>query len=286
MNLSLEKSKELINALKEKNRIYRNILDFYEEILEATKAEKPVLVIQAETKDAISNVQLREGFPLMERKDFLIDIPSAARVFESICRIGKKTTERMRANIQAVEEAIAINALNLKELLRKHYDEGYLNDIAREFDVEEPVLRFLIYASIRPSLEANAEKLSQGVDLKNWLRGYCPVCGSPPLMSQLKGDGQRFYLCSFCGFEWQSERLRCPFCETGDHEKLHYFSEEGRNACRVDLCDNCRQYIKTVDSRKLDYEPDLILEDVVTIHLDILASEKGYKRPAPSMWGL
>lgn len=59
-----------------------------------------------------------------------------------------------------------------------------------------------------------------------------------------------------------------------------------KEAYRVDLCDNCMQYIKTVDSRKLGYEPYLVLEDITTIHLDFLASEKGYKRPAPSSWGL
>ena len=71
-----------------------------------------------------------------------------------------------------------------------------------------------------------------------------------------------------------------------DHEKLQYLYEEGREAYRVDICDNCKQFIKTVDSRKLDYEPDLALEDIITIHLDILASEKGYKRAVPNLWGL
>ena len=56
-------------------------------------------------------------------------------------------------------------------------------------------------------------------------------------------------------------------------------------AYRVDLCDQCKGYIKTVDSRKLDYEPDLSLEDIVTIHLDIHALKKGYKRPVPTSWG-
>jgi formate dehydrogenase maturation protein FdhE len=31
-------------------------------------------------------------------------------------------------------------------------------------------------------------------------------------------------------------------------------------------------------------ESDLILEDLATLHLDILASQKGYKRPVPNPW--
>ena len=80
--------------------------------------------------------------------------------------------------------------------------------------------------------------------------------------------------------------MKCPFCENNDHEKLHYFYAEGQETYRVDLCNNCKQYIKTVDSRKLDYEPDLNLEDIVTVHLDILALEKGFKRPTPNVWGI
>jgi hypothetical protein len=29
---------------------------------------------------------------------------------------------------------------------------------------------------------------------------------------------------------------------------------------------------------------DPILEDLATLHLDILASEKGYQRPVPNLW--
>ena len=73
---------------------------------------------------------------------------------------------------------------------------------------------------------------------------------------------------------------------TNNHEKLHYFYAEGEEAYRIDVCDNCHQYIKTVDSRKLDHETDLHLDDIVTMHLDILATEKGYKRPVQNIWGI
>ncbi|MEW6586108.1 MAG: formate dehydrogenase accessory protein FdhE, partial [Nitrospirota bacterium] len=165
-------------------------------------------------------------------------------------------------------------------------DEKYLGDIAAKFDIDRPILKFLIHESIQPSLRANMEKLKDQVDLKNWLRGYCPICGSVPAMSLLKGEGQRYFLCSFCGFQWPSERLKCPFCENRDQQKLHYFFEEGLEAYRIDLCDQCHQYIKTVDSRRLGYESDLTLEDITTVHLDILASEKGFKRAGLSRWGL
>ncbi|MDO8786232.1 MAG: formate dehydrogenase accessory protein FdhE [Syntrophales bacterium] len=170
--------------------------------------------------------------------------------------------------------------------MKKHSDSTYQSEIIKNLKLDKTILSFLTQISIKPSIHANVAQLKDQVDLKNWLRGYCPICGSFPQMSELKGEGQRFLACSFCDFEWPSERLKCPFCENKDHGSLHYFYEEGKEIYRVYVCDKCKQYIKTVDSRKFDYEPDLNLEDIATIHLDILASEKGFKRPVPNLWGL
>jgi len=79
--------------------------------------------------------------------------------------------------------------------------------------------------------------------------------------------------------------MMCPFCENRNHKDLQYFSVEGNEVHRIDICNKCKQFIKTIDTRKLDYEPDLNLEDITTLHLDILASQKGFKRPVPTPWG-
>jgi FdhE protein len=192
----------------------------------------------------------------------------------------------MKNNIQAIEEAITINALNLKELLKGFYDDSLIDGISKEFNIEKTILKFLVHMSIQPSIHANVEILKDHIDFKKWLMGYCPICGSLPYMSELKENGQRYLICSFCDFQWPWERLKCPFCENSDHKKLHYIYAEGQEACRIDLCDKCKQYIKTVDSRKLDHEPYPDIEDITTLHLDILASDRGYKKPLPSFWGI
>jgi FdhE protein len=270
-----------------KKTLYEKLVEFYQKILKTQEDTVRDLDINpVEIEKELKTPRLKEGFPLIEKADVIIDIPSSVKLFEAICHIGKTANEKMRDNIQAIEEGLAINAINLKQMLKRHSDELYLNTIAEEFNIDRGVLSFLVHTSIQPSINANVEKLKSKVDLKNWLRGYCPVCGSTPCMSELKGEGQRYFLCSFCGFQWPGERLKCPFCENRDQEKLHYFYEEGQEAYRVDVCDSCHQYIKTVDSRKLGYEPDLVLEDISTIHLDIIASEKGFKRPVPNPWGI
>jgi len=287
MSEFLQKIKEQISRLKEQRPAYKEILNFYEKIVEEQERVRPSInITPLKIKDDLKALQMKEGFPLINKEDFPLDLASSIELFQSLCQIGKEATSMMREDVQKIEDAIKDGKLYLDELLRKHSNPDYQNKIIEEMKINRMILNYLIHMSIQLSIHANVEKLKGHVDLKNWLKGYCPICGSYPQMSLLKGEGQRFYLCSFCGFEWPGERLKCPFCENKDHESLHYFYEEGKEIYRVDVCDKCKQYIKTVDSRKIDYEPDLNLEDIATIHLDILASEKGFKRPVTNLLGL
>jgi FdhE protein len=62
---------------------------------------------------------------------------------------------------------------------------------------------------------------------------------------------------------------------------LHYLYSESEKAFRVDCCENCRKYIKTVDARSANrpiYPP---LEQVASLHLDIKAREGGFEAGIP-----
>ncbi len=92
----------------------------------------------------------------------------------------------------------------------------------------------------------------------------------------LQDEGKRVLACSFCRHEWSARRIFCPFCENADSDTLQYFVTQDDDEHRVDVCENCKRYIKTVDLRKIGriiYPP---LEQVATLHLDMKASESGY----------
>jgi FdhE protein len=72
-------------------------------------------------------------------------------------------------------------------------------------------------------------------------------------------------------------------CDNDDQDSLQYFYGEGEMACRVDLCDSCHHYIKTIDVRPVE-APDPILEDLATLHLDVVAGEKEYSRVVLNSW--
>jgi FdhE protein len=169
-------------------------------------------------------------------------------------------------------------------VLEKGSDEKSMKQAAEDLEVAPEVVTFLVQNSVKPSVAATVKQLQNDIDAESWLRGYCPVCGSLPSLSLLRNEtGTRFLLCSFCDFQWRLERLTCPYCGNREPSSLRYFSGEGEETHRVDLCDQCHQYIKTIDFRITEvFEP--LLEDLATLHLDLLASQQDYRRPVPNLW--
>lgn len=119
-------------------------------------------------------------------------------------------------------------------------------------------------------------------------RPTCPSCGGAPRLARLERDErQRHLWCRLCGIEWPYRRLSCPFCGNAEHEKLGYLAIEGTDSQRVDVCEVCRSYIRTVDERGLPEggRVDFLAEDVATVHLCMAAEKRGYRPGGPGASG-
>jgi FdhE protein len=272
--------RERVGQLKERRPGYGDILDFYSKVRELQDESKSSLKIgpitlEKERKDLLA----REGFPLMRKEDFSLDIEASIRLFRSLCRIGKAANPHMAVQAEKIGEAINNKKMDLKKLFDGGVEEEKIGQAAAEAGLDKTIFSFFLHSSIRPSIEAGVEQLRGELDPETWRKGHCPACGSLPSLSLLKGEeGKRYLLCSFCDYQWRTDRLSCPACDNKDQESLKYFCGEGEEAFRIDLCDRCHRYIKTIDYRNLEAS-DPCLEDLATLHLDILASNKGYKRP-------
>jgi len=95
-------------------------------------------------------------------------------------------------------------------------------------------------------------------------------------MAFLDKDGKRHLKCCFCSHEWLVKRMGCVFCENNDKDYQHYFFNNEEKEYRVNLCDNCHNYIKMVDLRQIERAFYPKLEQIATLHLDMQAKEKGY----------
>ncbi len=108
----------------------------------------------------------------------------------------------------------------------------------------------------------------------------CPYCKWKPGVGVLRplGDGgQRSLVCSFCLAEWEFRRIVCPGCGEEDHAKLPVYTAEELKHVRVEACDSCRIYIKTVDMTKSGLaEP--VVDEMASIPLDVWAQQHGYAK--------
>ena len=95
-----------------------------------------------------------------------------------------------------------------------------------------------------------------------------------------KETGKRLLQCHLCRTEWAFKRLECPFCGNSNQEKLRFFCDQEDPAYRVEVCDLCKTYLKTVDAREVDKEVSLFVEDLATLHLDLVAEREGFRRGA------
>lgn len=108
-----------------------------------------------------------------------------------------------------------------------------------------------------------------------WARNYCPVCGRPPVLAQLRKEKEgraRFLACDGCQTQWPFARVGCVYCGNEDLTQMHILEPEGQSAMRIDVCDKCHSYLKTYNEEGAE---SVYLHDWATIHLDLLAEEKG-----------
>jgi len=56
---------------------------------------------------------------------------------------------------------------------------------------------------------------------------------------------------------------------------------EGPEPQAVDVCERCRHYVKAVTTLVPIRPEDVFLHDLATLVLDVIALERGYRRPTP-----
>ncbi len=116
----------------------------------------------------------------------------------------------------------------------------------------------------------------------------CPLCSGPPLVGVLRpqGDGgKRSLICSLCAHEWDFRRIVCPACGEESVDKLPVYVAEELPHVRVEACDTCHHYLKTIDLTK-DGRAVPVVDELAAIPLSLWAAEKGYVKLSLNLLGL
>jgi FdhE protein len=145
--------------------------------------------------------------------------------------------------------------------------------------VLQPYARFLAEAGVMP--------LDRALTMS---QNRCPFCGGTPQLGILHGAGPlegggRSLLCATCLTVWPFRRVLCAFCGEEDEPKLAYFHSPPYEHLRVDACETCRRYMKTVDLTTLGLAVPLV-DEVAGAALDIWAQERGYEKIELNLVGL
>jgi FdhE protein len=101
-----------------------------------------------------------------------------------------------------------------------------------------------------------------------------------------EGDGaKRWLLCSLCSTEWPYLRVSCPNCGERDKDKLPVYVVSDMDHIRVDACEQCKTYIKSIDLTR-DGHAVPVVDELATVALNIWAEDRGYAKLEANLLGL
>ena len=131
-------------------------------------------------------------------------------------------------------------------------------------------------------LQPYAEYLAdhRETELINSTPSTCPLCGSKPIVGVLRqeGDGaKRSLICMLCAHEWAFRRIYCPACGEEREPHMAFYSAPEIPHIRVDVCETCKTYTKSVDLTK-DGLAIPVVDELAALPLDLWVREKGYQR--------
>jgi FdhE protein len=217
------------------------------------------------------------GVPLLSSADAGLDVEPGGRMAAALL-------ERLAFGTSSIgPEARALVAeLRDEPQLSRRIADFLLGDDT--FSPSSPgLLRYVGWTAMTRYLRPVVNGFEAWRDQEKWLRSYCPTCGSLPSMAQLIGaepGRMRLLSCGCCATRWQFKRTGCPFCES-DSQRLSVVTIEGESDLRIDHCESCGGYLKTYEGQGNE---TFLLSDWSSLHLDLIAQDRGLKRLAASLY--
>jgi FdhE protein len=229
----------------------------------------------------MSAARLADGIPLLRGETLNLDSGAFRRRWQLVCTAVQRhqSPDAGTALAQAIEQEKLEPALLVASVLAGKPDEIHLRADALGLDagLTTAVLGLVLFPALT-RISVALTPLRKGT---RWEQGYCPTCGSWPLLGEYRGLEQtRFLRCGLCAAEWEFTRLLCAFCGERDHRQLGYFSVEGEELrYRATTCETCRGYVKMTATLGPLSPPALLVADVAMVHLDLAAADRGYSSP-------
>jgi formate dehydrogenase accessory protein FdhE len=108
----------------------------------------------------------------------------------------------------------------------------------------------------------------------------CPLCGGKPAVGVMRSEGdgaKKSLICMLCAHEWAFRRIYCPACGEEREPQMAFYSAPEIAHVRVDVCDTCHTYVKSIDLTKMGLAV-AVVDELATMPLDLWAREHGYEK--------
>lgn len=274
---------EKIAFYEETDTVDRDVVDFYRKLFQVWYDSLDKIRLSSLWDHEEIKESLRRGKFLLSGKALPVD---SSIYREILVQVSGLIEEDHGDN--KLEAALDLPELQPDELEKLVNECALLDEAQMQRHVEEKgwsektglsfeLLAFLFFAALTPFYLSMAFAVSSKTDFSLWREGFCPLCGHKPHMAKLRQeDGARILECRLCHTQWKFSRLTCPFCSTDDYDKIHHFYTDEYPGRRVQLCENCKSYLKTTVIKEIGREVILELENIFTVELDLLARREGY----------
>ncbi|MFZ0144184.1 MAG: formate dehydrogenase accessory protein FdhE [Candidatus Sulfotelmatobacter sp.] len=138
--------------------------------------------------------------------------------------------------------------------------------------------RVLAWIFLQPYAEYLADH--REIEILDGTPSTCPLCGGKPAVGVLRAEGdgaKKSLICMLCAHEWLFRRIYCPACGEEREPQMAYYSAPEIAHVRVDVCDTCHTYLKSIDLTKTGLAV-AVVDELATIPLDLWAREHGYQK--------
>ncbi len=285
MSGALNKFKQAVDLISMETPELRPSLVFYADMISLLNDLSDEVILELEKKkeliEELAKKVSEKGSPLL---DLIGSIPVSEEMWQGILKsvvsVVKEHREELVEDLDKLLKASEGGSFSIRDLAIYSLkgDLNYSRGVAAGLDVDLDLVNAIALWTLQPLLIALRRIAENKIDVNNWLRGYCPICGSYTRTGFMEGEGRKLYFkCEICGMEWPFLRLKCPFCGNDDEKKLGFYPLND-NKFRLYICENCGEYWKVIDEELAGKSIPRELYPVWTFELDELASQLNQKR--------
>ncbi|MFZ1007262.1 MAG: formate dehydrogenase accessory protein FdhE [Candidatus Sulfotelmatobacter sp.] len=218
--------------------------------------------------------------PLRDELDFFLLLPKFPRFLSVIQKIAPAPLAQA-ANALSIKGSAAWQR-TIEDFWYTDFELVGVEDVGQDESFDQSAVssseRALAWIFLQPYAEYLADH--REVAAVDGTPSTCPLCGGRPAVGVLRSEGdgaKKSLICMLCAHEWQFRRIYCPACGEEREPQMAFYSAPEIAHVRVDVCDTCHTYLKSIDLTKTGLAV-AVVDELATIPLDLWAREHGYQK--------